>query len=109
MDVTNQSQVIVETDCQRVVDLYLFLIEIVLIFVAILTIVVKRTCAVDDVASNSHIPTALETPAASAGESKETVHKDVGQAVVERDFRVLRKHFERLHTADTSSEGKTSA
>jgi len=70
-----------------VADLYLFLVEIILIFVAILVTVVKRRCqrraleleidTVDDDALHSDLPTALETPAAAAGEGEETVHKGV--------------------------------
>ena len=119
-----QQTLVVADTSQRaieVADLYLFLVEIILIFVAILVIVAKRRCrrraatdlqlgidTVDDDAPHSDLPTALETPAAAAGEGEETVHKDVGQAVAGRDFRVLRQHFERLHTADVRSERKTT-
>ena len=112
---TQQPSVVVETSQRaiEVADLYLFLVEIILIFVAILVTVAKRRCRraaidlVDDDAPHSDLPTALETPAAAAGEGEETVHKGVGQAVAGRDFLVLRQHFERLHTADVRSEGKT--
>ena len=113
---TQQPSVVVETSQRaiEVADLYLFLVEIILIFVAILVTVAKRRCRrraatdlVDDDAPHSDLPTALETPAAAAGEGEETVHKGVRQAVAGRDFRVLRQHFERLHTADVRSEGKT--
>jgi len=100
-----QPLVIAETS-QRAIEvahLYLFLVEIILIFVVILVTVAKRRCLrraatdlVDDDASHSDLPTALETPAATAEEGEETVHKDVGQAVAGLDFRVLRQHFERL-------------
>ena len=111
-----QSLVIAEFSLRaiEVADLYLFLVEIILIFVVILVTVAKRRCRrraatdlVDDDASHSDLPTALETPAATAGEGEETAHKDVGKAVAGRDFRVLRQHFERLHTADVHSEGKS--
>ena len=74
MVITDTSQRAIE-----VVDLYLFLAEILLIFVAILVTVVKRRCrrqaatdlelgidTVDEVAPHSNLPTALETPAAAA-------------------------------------------
>jgi len=91
-----QPLVIAETSQRaiEVADLYLFLVEIILIIVAIFVTVAKRGCrrraaadlqlgidTVDDDASHSHLPTALETLAAAAGEGEETVHKDVRQAV----------------------------
>ena len=115
-----QPLVIAETSQRaiEVADLYLFLVEIILIFVAILvTVGCRRRAAtdlqlgidtVDDDAPHSDLLTALKTPAAAAGEGEETVHKGVGQAVVGRDFRVLHQHSERLHTADVRSEGKTT-
>jgi len=116
-DIDWQQPLVITETSQRaieVADLYLFLIEIILIFVVILVTVAKRRCRrraatdlVDDDASHSDLPTALETPSATAGAGEETVHKDVRQAVAGRDFRVLRQHFERLYTADVQSEGKT--
>ena len=76
MDATTEPQqplVIVETSQRaiEVADLYLFLVEIILIFVAILVTVVKRNCrrralelgidTVDDDAPHTDLPTALET------------------------------------------------
>ena len=123
MYAATESLVIAKTSqrATEVADLYLFLVEIIPIFVAILVTVAKRRCrrraatdlqlgidTVDDDAPHSDLLTALKTPAAAAGEGEETVHKGVGQAVVGRDFRVLHQHSERLHTADVRSEGKTT-